>query len=314
MDLSKLISFVQSNLPSSSSSIQLLTKSLPNIPLNKLFFKPLSPRLGSLVFVDAGNAELLEGANISVQFLRFYTGWYENNKCTRRLIEEFFLVVLLKNNSFEVALFSLDGNILRSWSVDAFEPSLSVGARMVSPVAVVNYIRTLLEFERLLVDSDIVVRDGDLEANGPLLIQARKMLESKNQTFIGLSKTSSICTDSGDSALSAVRSISPGGSWTYFVGESPRWSKTGFVKLHPDSDYVFRCDLIGAPEALSVLAANSVDLVFLGYPFGLVEADKFAQVTSEERNELRLRFELLSRGEFKSLSLAVDAHDILNAL
>lgn len=304
MNLSKLAEFVQSNIPSSSSSI------LPNIPLDKSFFKPLTPKLGNLVFVDAGNAELLGGANISVQFLRFYTGFYENNKCIKRLIEEFFLVVLLKNNTFEVALFSMEGENLRSWIVDAFEPTLSVGKRMVSPAAIVNYIRTLLEFERLLLSqAQIVVRDGDFEAQGPLLEQAKKSLDAKN-TFIGLSKTSLLCTDSGDSALSAVRSIAPNGAWSYFAENT----SIGFVKLHQDSDYVFRCDIIGSQEVLSILAANSVDPVFLGYPYGLVEADKFAQVTNEEKSELQLRFELLTKGKFNFIQSAIDAHYRLNKL
>ena len=305
----KLISFVSSQLERSSSAIQ----GKDVIPLDKSLFRLLIPVSAELVFVDGGNAEILSGPNVSVQFVRLYTGWCVNNKCTRRLIDEYFMTVVLKEKVFEVSLLALDGRLLYSWTIDAFEPFLCFGGRMASPGAVANYVRTVLEFERLAQGAAkgvVLVRDGDLEAYGELLVQAKSLLVQNAQgPVLGLAKTSSLCTNSGDGALVALRLIAPSGAWWYDGG------KTCFVKLHAKSKYVFRCDVEGdKSQGLSALASNSSDPAFLGYPFGLVEADKFAQVTNEERSQLRLRFALESKGKFENILCATDAHDLLNSL
>ena len=62
------------------------------------------------------------------------------------------------------------------------------------------------------------------------------------------------------------------------------------------------------------MVANALDPAFLGYPYGLVEADKFAQVTRHETAQLRARFAVQSKELFKGVESALDAHDILDAL
>jgi hypothetical protein len=305
----KLVSFVSSQLACSSATIQ----GPDVIPLDKSLFRSLAPAPSEIVFVDGGNAELLSGPNVSVQFVRLYTGWCVDNKCTRRLIDEFFMTVVLKETRFEVALLALDGRLLYSWSINAFEPGLCVGGRMAQASAVANYIRTVLEFEHLAqaaAKGVILVRDGDLEAQGEPLVRAKELLLHNAQgPVLGLAKTSLLCTNSGDSALGALRKIAPQGAWWY------DGSNTCSVKLHPKSKYIFRCDVKGSPQdTFAALAANSVDPAFLGYPYGLVEADKFAQVTHEERAQLRLRFAMESKGEFADILLTTNAHDVLNSL
>ena len=303
----KLVSFVSSQLERSSSTIQ----SQEVIPLDQTLFRPVVPLSGALVFVDGGNAEMLSGPHVSVQFVRLYTGWCVDNKCVRRLVDEFFMTVVLKEKVFEVSLFALDGRVLYCWSIDAFEPNLCVGNRMAQASAVAGYFRAVLEFERLAqaaAKDVILVRDGDLEAQGEPLVRAKELLVQNAQgPIFGLAKTSSLCTDVGDSALVALRSRAPSGAWWYDGG------KVCFAKLHANSKYVFRCDVEGNPEgAFAALASNSTDPAFLGYPYGLVEADKLAQVTNEERAQLRLRFALESKGKFADVLAAADAHDVLN--
>ena len=80
---------------------------------------------------------------------------------------------------------------------------------------------------------------------------------------------------------------------------------------------MFRMDVLppaNAQEVAAALAANATDAAFPGYPYGLIEADKFAQVTRTEGEQLKLR--LLAKGgkELQQHLHALDAHDILNLL
>ena len=309
LSFDKLASFVSSQLERSSSSI----KGPEQIPLNKDLFHPLAPLPAELVFVEGGKAELLSGPHVSVQLIRFYTGWCVDNKCIRRLIDEYFMTVVLKENQFEVSLLTLDGRLLCSWNISAFESSLCVGKKMAQAATVANYFRTVLEFERLAqaaAKDVILVRDGDLEVEGEPLMRAKSLLLQNTQgPIVGVAKTSSLCTDAGDSALVAIRKFAPQGTWWYDGG------KTCFAKLHPLSKYVFRCDVEGDKEgAFTALASNSADPALLGYPYGLMEADKFAQVTNEERAQLRLRFQMSAKGKFEFTESAVDIHGFLNKL
>ena len=167
------------------------------------------------------------------------------------------------------------------------------------------------------MSSGILVRDGDLEARGDamdaVMYTLRTTAQRNNVVVLGLSKTSTLCTDSGNSALSALRSIAPSGSWVYHAG-----SNVAFVKLHPGSNYIFRCDMfthdrLSLPSALSALAANSSDPAFLGYPYGLIDADKFAQVPQDEIAQLRARFAVQSKEAFSTVESAINAHDLLNS-
>ncbi len=322
----RIIPFLSDRIQKSGSAI--LVGSHERIPLKKESFQSLKPVVGAkLVFVDGGNGEVLKGPNVSVQFLRLYAVWYDNNVRVERDLREFFLVVLAHQKgldlAFEATLFDLAGVELRKFSFDAFDPALSFANRRAEPAAVAGHVRKLLELQlceeacRNLKSGSVLVCDGDLEPRGELMSEVVRLLRTTaqrvNAVVLGLSKTSTLCTDSGNSALVALRDIAPEGSWLYYSGSS-----VAFVKLHPNSGYVFRCDVFqhdrqSLPSALSALCANSADPAFLGYPYGLLDADKFAQVTSEETSQLKARFAVQSRGSFKNLISALDAHGLLNS-
>lgn len=304
-----------------------LVGSHARIPLRAEYFSSIEPSAGRVVFIDSGSGDVLAGPNVCVSFIRTCVLEYEKNVRVSRSVSEYVLsIIAVKRNldiGFQVDLFSTEGDLLRSFEFDAQDPAFALSGLRADPVSVVGAVRKLLEFE--LVDAsikhlskgDIVVRDGDLDARGSLLESARLSLRtaalSKGVIVVGLSKTSRLCTDSGDSAVVAVRSIAKEGSWLYFSG-----GEVGFVKLNPFSQYVFRCDFFAdkeqAQSAASVLALNSSDPAFLGYPYGLLDVDKTAQVSKAELAELRLRFAVKSREKFKMFESALDAHDLLNVL
>ncbi len=225
--------------------------------------------------------------------------------------------------SFEAKIFDLDGNELSGLSFDAFDPAIALSGRRADPSSVAGHVRKLLElgFAEEIVErlnpGDFLVRDGDLEPFGSAVEERIKFLSlvsaRKKVAVIGLSKTSTLCTDSGNSAL-FVLSRSAVGSWLYYAG-----GRVGFVKLHPRSDYVFRCDILQCDKQLlfaaaQLLAANSEDPSFLGYPYGLIEADRFSRVSKDEAAQLSLRLTVQSRDAFKPLQHTLAAHDLLNVI
>ncbi|MBI4145830.1 hypothetical protein HY489_00665 [Candidatus Woesearchaeota archaeon] len=281
--------------------------------------------------LTAGSQEPMANSQSSSFILRPSSsdqGTLNNEKRMARIMREFVLAVVgVKKDldlAFEAVLFTVDGVVVERWLFDAFASELCWGGHRAEPSAVVGNVRKVLEF-RLAAElcehlpaGSVLVRDGDLEASGQLQESARSALVSAGQSHgvvvLGVSKTSTLCTDSGNSALVAVQRLAPSGRWGFYAGGS-----VGFVKLHPSSRYVFRCDVLQHDRerldaAFGSLAANSRDPAFLGYPFGLVDADKFAQVTKEESASLRVRFAVLSKNAFVAAQHAVDAHDVLNLL
>jgi NurA-like 5'-3' nuclease len=72
-------------------------------------------------------------------------------------------------------------------------------------------------------------------------------------------------------------------------------------------------------KILSLLAENSKDVSFPGYPYGLVDADKNARVSYEELDALRmLLFSEISKTKgfdtFRDALSGGDAHEWLNRI
>jgi len=311
------------------SGSAVLLGSHERILLKRDAFREVVPKGGGrILFVDSGSGEILAGPNVSVCFFRMYAGLFEGVKCVKREVEEFFVVVCAFQKGldlgYEVTIVNREGKEEERLFFDAQDHTICFGGRRAEPGAVVGVVRKLLELRKMIVwcaklkSGDVIVRDGDLDAFGELLEGARTKLKVAAQgagvVVLGVAKTSALCTDAGGSALEAVRELAPKGAWYYYVG-----SGVSFVRLHARSDYVFRCDVFAhdrdvLPRCFELLANQSSDAAFLGYPFGLIDADRFAQVPKSETAQLRLRFAVESKDVFRSIERALDAHDILNAL
>jgi len=104
--------------------------------------------------------------------------------------------------------------------------------------------------------------------------------------------------------------VYPEGNWYYPCAD---W--IGFAKFHPASKHVFRIDSFGdVNQALGLLEQNSIDPVFLGYPYGLIDADKFARVSTPEAKQLKLMLMTKGGEKFRLYLASKDAHDILNII
>lgn len=273
------------SLPASGDTIR-------DVPIDSKYFVSLSPDDGKIIFVDSGSGEVVRGANVCVMFVRVCAICYDNNRRVKRDVEESFIVV----SRGVASVIDMQGHKRK-----LIEVPLSFG----TPSEIAGYARKLLEFEQLQKYDGFVVRDGDLEVREEV---GQKLISTLKGPVVGLSKTTTLTTNTGASAPLVLRRMGPQGVWLYDANESLK-----FVKLHPNSNYVFRCDVIGRPN-WGALVKNSTDPVFLGYPYGLLDVDKHAQVTRQELAQLRARFMLQTREEFRDIETALDAHDILDAL
>lgn len=298
------------------------------VPLKMDAFRGLSEGACPCVFVDGGNGEILRAPNASVQFVRLYAGKYDGLERVERVVRECFVVVTARKKEldlvFDAQLFSMEGPVGEPVVVDSLDPDLKPGSHRVTPTMVGSFmrmreeVRFAKELIKALKPGSLLVRDGDLLLTGPGMEQELHRLKLASEKLgvrvLGLSKTSSLCTDQGASAVAAIAARAPEGVWYYFAD-----GQVGFTRLHADSRYVFRFDCFAhdreyLPRMLGALVLHAVDPVFLGYPYGLVDADVNARVSQEELAQLRMKFRVYSKELFDGCEVALDAHDVLNQL
>ena len=202
-----------------------------------------------------------------------------------------------------------------------------------------TYATKLIEYE--LDKGDIFIRDGSLQTGYKdeilLVRELHSMAEDKSVYITGLSKTCRMITKSGDSLISLVDMMAskkyPDEQWYYHpiyrMTKADNLADVYFVKLHKFARSPFRFDIyLDQSENLeqqekeviiSNLAANSTDLSFPGYPYGLIKVDQLSRVAKREigPQKIQLMAEFDS-GLYEKYILprirSIDAHDLLNTI
>lgn len=193
--------------------------------------------------------------------------------------------------------------------------------------------------ESELEKDDMLVMDGSLQtAFKNETKYAKKLYDlamQKGVIICGLAKTSKLITESGEPLLARVSEIAekvPFTKWYVRVADKISADDRGFmliVKLHEKSNFVFRFEILkeqfdsmSSDELNSVLGSlveNSQDLSMIGYPYGAIDADRFAQVRLEELSMYKgiMSSEKAKKPEWRKLqkySKSLDAHDVLNGV
>ena len=184
---------------------------------------------------------------------------------------------------------------------------------------------------------DMLVMDGSLTALDRIESKYAQNLydvaRSRGVIVCALSKTSHLLTRGGEPLLERARSISEETGlerWYVNVADQLSSHDSGFVmavQLHGLARYAFRFEILREQHArlsdgekdhiLASLASNSGDASFLGYPYGLVDADRYAQI---RRSDVVLCRELLQSRARATLGSAsgymsnIGAHDHLNGV
>lgn len=286
----------------------------------KQFLSTLSLTHPKIIFIDGGNAEILKSSNFSLQFLRIYSCTYSGRKRINGNRKEFFSIISTKirpDNKIEYSI-EIEGN--KETNKKSFiikenetEDTTSCG----------DIIRRNMELEECLElisknAGNIIVIDGCLtyktETEKKLLEEIKTKSSEKGISIIGISKTNTIITDSGNNACIELSKIQPEGKWLYKIIQEDKMS-IGITKLYEKSKYLFRADIFGNPESISELICISKDPIFTGYPYPLIEADKFARVSNKEKELLKIKI-MASAGKkwskISSLIKTSDAHSILD--
>ncbi len=292
-------------------------------------YHAIVPKAAPIAFVDSGNAELASGPNFALHFIR--TCAIVRGK--KPIIEEAFCLVQATSQNGKLVyvtdLIGIEG--IRLPTIDLYEPTLAEGTHRVQPSKVAELVRTLAELRLAswlvpeLPNNTLLVRDGDLQAHTIFEQNAYRELYERARiqgvTIAGLSKTSTLLTNAGHSAITALMELAPPTAWNYHpIATSTKpdhQASVAITKLHPRSHYAFRLDIHDQhlpflPELVNALAAESTDAAFLGYPYGLIEADRYAKVRNDEKGYLRLKAEMALGKKLEQQETGSTAHDALN--
>ena len=284
-------------------------KSIGIDPKNFTEIKPAADFL-SIAFIDGGQAEIVSTGNLSLSFIRIFAQIFEGEKKVSSHKKEFYLFTRAKwdNNDllYESRIFGDRLFDERDLVISSNDTTIRKGIERASISQVAGMARRFAELSLAKqVHADFILLDGTLT---PTFKGEEKIISFLPENICALAKSSSLFTISGNSPAVLLNRLGPEGCWKYAVER-----KTSFVKLHPHSRHVFRFE--GNPEILPHLSENSRDPLFLGYPYGLVFADKFARISNQEKNSLRSVFLLKPENrrlaEYLSTS---DAHHILDTL
>ncbi len=284
---------------------------------------------GKIAFIDGGNSEIIKGANFSLQLIRIYYTIYQNNKRIKNNKKEYFVLIVAKNKNdeifYEVNIFDQEIKL----EFDSFDEELRQGKHRILPSTIAEHTRKIIEINEArellkdLKEEDLLIRDGDLEENerieSKFMNDLKKECLEKNIILIGLSKTSTLLTENGNSAIISLKEIEPNKDWVYYTNNIINNAEIGFVKLNKNSNYIFRFDFLSSQKALiinalSALKENSKDPIFLGYPYGLIEADKFARISNNEAQQINFSLMIKKEKELQKHKNTVNAHDVLNTI
>jgi hypothetical protein len=287
------------------------------------------PKLDSektIAFVDGGNLEILKTPSLSLFFNRIYYTTYKKNKRCNNKLYEFFSLISAEGRENRVSfncdcIFTKNKLPVKEFYFDSFDLSLVKGGKRAEISSVGDAVRRIAELSAAKeIDADFVVLDGTLEAVYP---HEKEIFDSTKTPLFGLSKTTSLLTKGGSSAVAALSGFERKQEWVYYLGranEKKHNADLYFLKLNKKSDYILRFEankIEHVNEVFSLLAENSKDPIFLGYPYGLIEADMFARVSKKEKEALQLQLMVLlgREGEkIKPYLNALNAHDILDSI
>lgn len=309
-----------------------------------------------IAFIDGGDGPIEDSPNFLIVMNRVYFGIFQGkNKLKPRHLKsrvEFFSYVVSnittedgkKRISFDAKLYPYNEDDVEYLPSEKDLSLKTEGTTILEKSRVVSLSRRFAEWliakkvvEEELQKGDMIVLDGSLQTSFKNEIKYADSLyqaaTKKGVIVCGLAKTSRLITESGDPLLARIDQISENVSfprWYVEVAECVTADDRGFMlaaKFHPKSKHVFRFEVLREQfnkmsdsekdEVLASLAANASDLSMLGYPYGFVDADRFAQV---RKNELKMykgliMAEMLRHPEWKDLQrygFTTKFHDELN--
>ena len=296
-----------------------------------------------IVFIDGGSSEIIKSSNFSLNLIRVYYTIYQNNKRINSKKIDFYSFISTKNINnelfYDCEFIGLNNNALPDKNdllLSSLDETIKQGTVRANISNVSNVIRKFSEIKTAiniidnLNNSDIIVLDGSLQCTftkeKKYFEELYMKAEEKNIIVCGLSKTTTLMTDRGNSIANALNKFDIDGKWFYHpvvdVKASNHKAEMAFVKLHEKSKYIFRFEIYKEQKqfinnVLRIISNNCNDPVFMGYPYGLIEADKNARVSNNEKNMLLTLFSTKFGKDWEKIKeslSSIDAHEILDSV
>lgn len=262
----------------------------------------------SITFIDGGQAEIIAAGNFCLSLIRVVGITFKNN-IKKQVKKEFYLftkAIYKEDIYFESKIFGDKLIDEADLIVSSNDQTIKTGIERASITKITAIARRLAELSLALnSDSDYVLLDGTLEKT---FLNEEKYLEKIKDKVSALAKSSSLFTHSGNSPTILLNKLGPNRTWCYSLNNT-----TSFVKLHSKAKHVLRFE--GNKDILPHLIENSSDAIFLGYPYGLILADRLARVSNEEKNSLIMTFLLKEENkEIVNYLNSSNSHEILDNL
>lgn len=296
----------------------LMNKNYSPIPIDKNNFHPIkdieeSKYDAEITFIDGGQSILFEGAGFCIGLIRVAGITYKYNKRVSRELMEF--TVFVQENDGKLLIKTFPKNEFDRITFDPEDERICLGTERATCSRIIPIIRRLAEL-RTASKFQNPILDGTLETRYPYEGDYIKNLKNPSS----LAKTCSLVTNMGLGITDYLRLMN-NGSWYYYPivknNNKSHHAEIYFVKLNERSDYVFRFENNGdnAQDIISLLKLNSTDPVFLGYPYGLIDADYSARVSEQEKRELQTKIRMKLGKDWNriySLIKSMNAHAVLD--
>lgn len=317
----------------SSVHLQPFSQAYVPIEITKENFKKIvqTKTNRTLIFVDGGNAEILKTPDYSLQFLRFAAVEFQGTKKIFQTKKEGYLLVFPKKMESTIYYITKGYGELADFPeliLSAKELSQKNGTSTTKLSTVGDLFRSLHEIHfatKQLEHDGIIVFDRALlpenEFEEEAFTELYNHAKNKNAIICGLNKTTTLLCNTAESIVTHLESFQQKGSWVYqpvfATYDIKHNAVVSFVKLHANAKHLFRFEIAAQnkgdmQEVVSALAASANDVVFVGYPYGLVVADQLARVSNREKELFQSVFSQYVGTDFATD--AVDAHNILDRI
>ncbi|MBI2657282.1 DNA double-strand break repair nuclease NurA [Candidatus Woesearchaeota archaeon] len=290
-----------------------------------------------IAFVDGGNAEIISSAGFSLNVIRVCYVLYQNNRKIgfKKFEIIAFIHAISKDNEihYKASFFDQSPMAMNEMSFSSLDYTLMLGTNRAEISSVANAIRRFAELmaAKSIADrkiADFIVLDGNLQSTvsgeKSFLDEAYESCANNNVVLAALSKTSSLFTDNGSMMSVVLGRIGPSQAWNYHpvadISSPDHRAEMFFAKFHEKSKHVFRLEIFNqqkakSEEIINILAANCKDPIFIGYPYGMVEADRIARVGNSEKESLRTMILVkLKNKNIESYLNSGNAHEILDRI
>jgi len=342
----QIINLVKSNISNiKDNHIQFSDSNYEPFNFDKNNFAEIkkSESKNKIAFIDGGSSEIIKSSNFSLNLIRLYYTVYQNNKRINAKKQDFYAFVYTKNIDnelfYDVEFIELNNNALpnkQDLLLSSLDETIQQGIVRANISSVSNVIRRFSEIKTAiniidnLNNNDIIVLDGSLQCTftneKKYFEELYKKATEKNIIICGLSKTTTLMTDKGNSISNALNKFNIDGKWLYNpvveIKSSNHKAEMAFVKLHEKSKYVFRFEIYKNQkekinDVLNLVANNCNDSVFIGYPYGLIESDRNARVSTQEKEMMLTLFSTKFGKDWEKIKeslSSIDAHEILDSI